>query len=106
MWYNVGWEISTWRMEHSSYLPKVILVATFDAFVSAYSCKNSAGLSFHRTPNANAQNLFQQRWMQHIHCAFSLLKDEFFICSNHFGKDLNETLRCGILYLFHCSDNP
>ena len=58
MWYNVGWEISTWRMEHSSYLPKVILVATFDAFVSAYSCKNSAGLSFHRTPNANAQNLF------------------------------------------------
>ena len=40
-----GWEISTWRMEHSNYLPD-IMIATCDACGSTCSCKNIPGLSF------------------------------------------------------------
>ena len=68
---------------------RVIMVATCAAFGCTNSRKNSPGLSFHRIPAANAENkLLRQRWMQNIHDADPLPKDEnFYVCANHLEKD-------------------
>ena len=68
---------------------RVIMVATCAAFGCTNSRKNSPGLSFHRIPAANAENkLLRQRWIQNIHRADPLPKDEnFYVCANHFEKD-------------------
>ena len=65
------------------------MVATCAAFGSLNSCRNSPGLSFHRIPIANTENkLLRQRWIQNIHRADPLPKDEnFYFCVNNFEKD-------------------
>ena len=56
------------------------MVGICDAFDCSYSCKNSPGLSFHRIPAADTQNkLLRQRWIQNIHRAVHLPKDENFL---------------------------
>ena len=65
------------------------MVATCAAFGCTNSRKDIPGLSFHRIPAANAENkLLRQRWIQSIHRADPLPKDEnFYVCANHFEKD-------------------
>ena len=65
------------------------MVATCAAFGCTNSRKDIPGLSFHRIPAANAENkLLRQRWIQNIHRADPLPKDEnFYVCANHFEKD-------------------
>ena len=67
---------------------RVIMVATCAAFGCTNSRKNSPGLIFHRIPAANAENkLLRQRYIQNIHRADPLPKDEtFYVCANHFKK--------------------
>ena len=81
-----GWEISTWRTEHSNNLPKSHY--SCDTFGCTSSCKNILGLSFHMIPAVNAQSKwFWQRWIQSGNRVVPLPKDEnLFVCSNHFGK--------------------
>ena len=55
------------------------MVATCAAFGCTNSRKNSLGMSFHRIPGTNAENkLLRQRWIQNIHRADPLPKDENF----------------------------
>ena len=65
------------------------MVAACAAFGCTNSRKDIPGLSFHRIPAANAENkLLRQRWIQSIHRADPLPKDEnFYVCANHFEKD-------------------
>ena len=65
------------------------MVATCAAFGCTNSRKDIPGLSFHRIPAANAENkLLRQRWIQSIHRADPLPKDEnVYVCANHFEKD-------------------
>ena len=63
------------------------MVATCAAFGCTNSCKNSPG--FHRISAADADyKLLRQRWIQNIHHADPLPKDEnFFVCAKYFKKD-------------------
>ena len=88
MW---GWEILTWRTEHSNYLPKRhhgCNLRSVWLYVAVHMlAKIFQGWVFHRTPVANAESKWFQ-WIQNINRAVPLPKDEnFFVCSNHFGKN-------------------
>ena len=105
MW---GWEISTWRTEHSNYLPKShhgCNLRCIWLYVLLQKYPRVKG----RIPAANAKSKwFWQRWMQNICRAVPLPKDENFFFARIISEKIasSETLRWGILYLFPCSGNP
>ena len=85
MW---GWEISTWRMEHSNHLPKShhgcnLRCGNLGCNLAVHTFVKISRLNFLWIPEPNAPNKWFQ--IQNIHHPVLLQKDEsFLVCLNHF----------------------